>query len=103
MQTQLEGLLRDEPLDKARLAQLKLSFQVKLDTLNRLDGEILDFVEEDELENEIQTADTFKENVYSAMVKIEGSLKDTGPRADGTATPQTRDHHQTPQVDDLTI
>ena len=57
-------------VDVAKLTQLKFSLQEKLDTLKRLDKEIIDLLEEDKFEDEIQQADSFKEGIYSAMVKI---------------------------------
>ena len=44
-----------EEVDKAQLAQLKLSLTEKLDTLKLLDGEILDLTEDGDLDDEIQT------------------------------------------------
>lgn len=63
----------DTRADMARLSQLKLSLQEKLGTLQRLDGEILELVEGDEglFSEEIERADTFKEGIYAAMVRIE--------------------------------
>lgn len=61
----------DSPPDVAKLSQLKLSLQEKLDTLRLLDGDILGLTEEDDLEGEIERADTYKEGVYEAMVKID--------------------------------
>ena len=48
-------------VDKARLAQLKLSLEEKLEILKQLDGAILDLTKEDHLEDEIQAADEFKD------------------------------------------
>ena len=71
MLTQVEGLLAASTTDVARLSQLKLSLQEKLETLKLLDGEIIDLIEEDHLVEEIEQADGFKEGIYSAMVKID--------------------------------
>ena len=84
MLRELDELLAADTLKKARLAQLKLSLQEKLDTLKQIDGEIIELTEEGDLENEIQQADTFKDSVYSAMVRLQEAVKETG-----TATPST--------------
>ena len=58
-------------VDTAKLTQLKLSLQEKLDTLRRLDEEVLELLtEKDDFEDEIKQAGSFKEGIYSAMVKI---------------------------------
>ena len=67
---QLDTLVAAEETDLARLAQLRLSLEEKLETLKLLDSEILDLTEDD-LEEEIQQADTFKDGIYSAMVKMD--------------------------------
>ena len=58
-------------VDMSKLTQLKLSLQEKLETLKQLDGEILELTEEAKLEDEIGQADSYKEGIYSAMVKID--------------------------------
>ena len=50
---------------------LKLSLQEKLETLKLLDSQILQLTDEGELEDEIEQADSFRENIHAAMVKIE--------------------------------
>ncbi len=57
--------------DRTKLAQLKLTLTEKLETLRCLDEEILELAEEGDLEGEIEQADTFKQGVYGAMVKID--------------------------------
>ena len=42
MLTQIDTLLTEDPPDLARLSQLKLSIQEKLETIKLLDGELLD-------------------------------------------------------------
>lgn len=56
--------------DQDRLTQLKLTLNEKLETLNRLDSEILDLIAEDDLENEIQQSDEYKERIYEALTRV---------------------------------
>ena len=72
------------PTDLVRLTQLKLSLQEKLDILKRLDEEILKAPEEDKVEDEIKQAESFKEGIYSATVKIDKRCVTTPPYAVGT-------------------
>jgi hypothetical protein len=74
-------------VDTAKLTQLKLSLQEKLDTLKRLDEEILELTEEDKFEDEIKQADSYKEGIYSAMAKIDKLCATTPPSAISTPPP----------------
>ena len=60
----------------------KLSLEEKLATLARLDEEILELVNEDELEGEIEQADVFKEKVQLVVIKLEQAIRPVT----GTAT-----------------
>ena len=73
MLTQVNKLLREEEVNLARLAQLKLSLQEKLETLKQLDSEVLELTEDKDLEAEIQSADDYKDCVYADMVGIDES------------------------------
>ena len=66
-------------VDTAKLTQLRLSLQEKLDTLKCLDEEILELMEENNFEDEIKQADSFKEGIYSAMAKIDKLCITTPP------------------------
>ena len=59
------------PVDTSKLLRLKLSLEEKLDTLKTLDGEILELTKEDDLGDEIEQADSYKEGIYDAMIAIE--------------------------------
>ena len=74
--------------DLAKLAQLKLSLTEKLETLNRLDQEILELTEEDNISTEIEQADTFKDRIYTSLVKIDRATP-TAPPAGARTHPQT--------------
>ena len=65
----------DRPSDTSKLLTLKLNLQEKLETLKLLDGQIVELTEESELEDEIEQADSFKEGIHAAMIKIEEHCK----------------------------
>ncbi len=64
------------PPDGDRLTQLKLILTDKLETLKRLDSEIVELTPEDGLVEEIEQADGYKEDVYRALTGIERGLGD---------------------------
>ena len=66
----IDALVAKEEPDEIRLAQLKLILEEKINTLTRLDSEILDITEDDNVEVEIQEADEFKERVYGVIVRL---------------------------------
>ena len=66
-----EDLLKMAGSDVLRLTQLSRSLKEKLDVLTTLDGEIINLVDEGSVRDEIEQADTFKEGIYSTLVKIE--------------------------------
>ena len=70
-----EELLAPEKLDLDKLSQLKLTLSEKLETLKTFNVEILDIVKEDDLADEIEQADGFKEGVYAILVRIERVLR----------------------------
>ena len=65
----LKGFLQLK-LSLKGLLQLKLSLDKKLITLEKLDGEILELVEDEAVEEETERADAYKESVYAATVNI---------------------------------
>ena len=77
-----EDLLSSAEPDVDKLSQLKFMLSEKLDILNRLEGEILDMVEEEAVADEIDNSDGFKEGVYTVMVRIERTLT-PAPAASG--------------------
>ena len=87
--TEIDELVSAEEPDLARLAQLKLSLDEKLQTLRGLDSEILDDTEDDDLEEEIQQSDRFKEKIYAAIVKMDG-LRSRPTGGEATASAGTR-------------
>ena len=65
-----EELLAAESPDVDRLSQLKLTLGEKLEVLKTLDAEMLDLVQDEDVAEEIDQADEFKEKVYVILVKI---------------------------------
>ena len=115
MLTNINGLLSTlEPgptTDTSRLTQLKLSLQEKLETLRQYDSEILDLTEEDQLVTEIEQADIFKEEIYTAITKIDKlvGLISSSPhtsshvQAPSDVPPPTRDSTHRAKLPKLTL
>ena len=57
--------------DVKGLLQLKLSLDKKLSTLKKLDGKILELVEDEVVKENIEWADARKERVYAVTVNID--------------------------------
>ena len=86
---QIDGALPAVTPDSAKLSQLKLSLQEKLETLKLLDAEIVELTPEEGLVEEIEQADGYKEGVYTAMINLEKQLSTpiaTPSPATGTRT-----------------
>ena len=89
----VEELLAPETKDYRQLAKTRLSLQEMVSVLKRLDAEVVDLVAEDEVADEIDKADTYMEDVYDVMAKLEELFqkKDARPAsADATHSPVTR-------------
>ena len=63
-------LLATESPDVDRLSQLKLMLGKKLEVLKTLDAKMLDLVQDEDVAEEIDQVDKFKEKVYVVLVKI---------------------------------
>ena len=72
----VDALLSREDPELARLAQLKLSLEEKLNILTKLDSEVLDLTADDDVEDEIQEADEFKDRVYGAIIRLDNCTCD---------------------------
>ena len=70
--------LGKETIDTSKLSLLKCSLQEKLET-RALDREIVDLIEDDKLTEEIKLVDSYKETIYSALLKIEKSTSKATP------------------------
>ena len=75
--SQIDTALTAPATDSDKLSQLKLSLHEKLETLKLLDSEIVELTPEEGLEDEIEQADGYKENVYRALIMIDKVLKPT--------------------------
>ena len=63
-------LIAAESPDVIRLSQLKLTLGEKLEVLKTLDAEMLDLVQDEDVAEEIDQEDEFKEKVHVILVKI---------------------------------
>lgn len=86
---QVDGALAATPTDNDKLAQLKLSLHEKLDTLKQLDSEVVDLTPEEGLDEEIEQADGYKDNVYRALTMIDKALKPKPRPSDCASTPMS--------------
>ena len=66
-----EELLSKADPDIAQLAKVRLSLQEKVSVLKQLDSEVVDLVKEEEVADEIEQADTYMEDVYDVMAKLD--------------------------------
>ena len=58
-----------------KLMQCKLTLEEKLKTIKRYDDEILELVEDEEVEDEVDQADTFNERVHRAMIDVTSAIE----------------------------
>lgn len=105
MITKAEELLsKPEAPDPLALKQLGMSLREKLEVIKTLDGEILELVKEDDLADEIDQADLYKEKIYSTLIKIDGVVAavekpmSAAKEAVVAATPSTPPPAPTPKV-----
>ena len=75
---QVEEALGKETIDTSKQSLLKCSLQEKLET-RALDREIVDLIEDNKLKEEIEQADSYKETIYSTLLKIEKSMSKATP------------------------
>ena len=76
--------------DWDRIASLKLTLNEKLDTMNKLDSEIIELTAEDGLESEIQQSDEYKAKIYDALTSVNKVLdKATTPAPAATPAAAT--------------
>ena len=85
---QITTVLEGTP-DRDRLTLLKLTLNEKLDTLNRLDSEIIKLTADEDLDNEIQQSDEYKERIHSPLTRVDRVLNTSTTTAHTTLTPPT--------------
>ena len=80
--------LEESDVDTDQLSLINRMLVEKIETLKVLDSELADLVPDDELEEEIQRADEYKEKVYGVMAKLKKALgTPPAPTAGRTVTP----------------
>ena len=87
-----------DSIDTLKLLRLKLSLEEKLGTLRTLDGEILDLTNEDDLGDEIEQTDAYKESIYDAMVTMEKFCTTVHAAATPPAPPLPRNTYTAPPM-----
>ena len=76
---QVEPAITADPLDVSKITQLKQSLDDKLRSLSDLDEVILDLTPEESIEADIIQADEAKEQLYSALMKLDHCLSASTP------------------------
>ena len=85
--TRIMGQVRDN-LDSPdgpnlrRLRQQKSTLSGKLDVLSKLDDELLDMVNEDDLEGEVEQADVIRERIGMCIMDIDDALDREAQKSD---------------------
>ena len=75
---QIEGIVAADVPDLSRLALQRLTLKEKLDTIKTLDAEIIDLIDDEgELTREIEQPDTYRETLFSALIKTDEHLEAT--------------------------
>ena len=70
-----EDSLAQETINYSQLARIKPSLQEKVSILKRLDSDIKDLVSDEEAADEIDKADTYMEDIYDMMARLEQLLQ----------------------------
>ena len=99
---QIDELIATDSPDRARLSLLRLPLKEKLETIKALDTEVGDLIEEeDSLVEEIEQADSYKETIFTLLIKIDRLMESVPvsptitsteclPATSRTETPSTR-------------
>ncbi len=64
-----------ESTDLSRLRQYKMSLSEKLEVLSKLDDELIEMVDEEELDNEVEQADIIRERIGLCVMSIDKALE----------------------------
>lgn len=84
--------MEQEERNTAALTQQMTALKTKLDLLTALDAEILELtLNEDEIAQEIEHADTYKAQLQTMVFELEGALKTKGKDA---STLEVRQNHR---------
>lgn len=87
----VDSALETTPVDQEKLTLLKLSLKKKLETLKKLDAEIIKHTPEENLENEIKQSDENNERSYAALIRIDRAGAAEPARATSGPTANTVD------------
>ena len=80
---EIKDIFENNDLDKSKLALLQLMLNKNLETIKKLDAEIVNLMDDETvLAEEIEQVNSYKEVLFSALIKADKLLKDTP-----TATP----------------
>ena len=86
--TQIDEILASKAPDKSRLSLLRLTLKEKLETVKTLDAEVIELIEDETLADEIEQADSYRESIFSALIKID--QLDGAPPTNPDPHPPTR-------------
>ena len=105
MIAQTQDLLGSEDgIEPTKLKQKREALAAKAELLNKLDADIVEAVDEDELDEEIDSADTVRERIELAIIELDSALAaaatdgDNHKRGDVRSSP-TRSVSHTPTVE----
>ena len=89
-----ELMSTDGGLQPAKLKQKREALAAKAELLNKLDAEVVEAIDEDDLEEEIEAADTIRDRIELTIIELDGALDAataSGERGMGRdSTPPTR-------------
>lgn len=76
----VDAALTAEPATLSGLPLLKLTLKERLEVIRKLDSEVIELIEEEEvLTTEIQQADEYRESMLSYLLRIEATLRPATP------------------------
>ena len=87
---QVDAAVGASPVDPDILTLLKLTLTEKLETLKKFDSEIIELIPEDDLEDEIQQSDEYRERIYAALTRVDKAANPVRVRAESTAATTDR-------------
>ena len=76
--SEVNGLASEENITEEieiTLKQFKIVLTEKLETLTKLDDEILELIKEEEIEDEIAESGDFRASIHEAIIKIDNAFK----------------------------
>lgn len=94
---QIEDILASETPDKERLSLLRLTLNEKLETIKVLHSEVIELIGHYTLADEIEQADDYKENAFSALIRTDRVTK--APSTSISPTEATPTERRTPPHD----